>query len=126
MKAIIAALAFVTLAVAHAVPALAIEATVTNESNHCAWITYYTSGSVLDAQWTIRASGWSPPKSDKKFNMATRNQVKVRAEILNGPACEGAKMRDVYDRRDASTFARVQNADARIIDNGKSVWIAFK
>jgi len=118
------------LACAAALAALALPAmagatalTVTNNSTHCAWFTVYTSSGSFDT-WHILSDGsFRPrflyPKQGVGFQIGA-SEVKVRAEVMAGPGCEGGRISDSYDVRKG--ISGQLNATLHNTSNGFNLW----
>jgi hypothetical protein len=104
------------LVVLTAAPAFAITATVDNQSDRCAWITYRTAGSFL-APWSNVASGAVKAHSTKEFTFGAKPEVQVQAEIKHNLDCGGGDVSVIKDTK-KNVMEKHYNADAKIV-----VWV---
>ena len=73
--------------------------TFINESDKCAWFTVYSAGAW--SGWHIVSHGENRPrfvKAGERFTFTSELQeLKVRAEVMAGPECHGARIADTWD-----------------------------
>ena len=73
--------------------------TLVNKSDKCAWFTVYKGAAWSD--WSIVSSKFYQPRFIKpgeevEFREGIQ-ELKVRAEVMAGPDCHGAKIEDTWD-----------------------------
>lgn len=95
-------------------PALAVTASIKNDSPNCAWITWYRGGASR-ASWVIVGGKFRPRfvQPGRSMNVEDFNAyyLKARAEVMPAGGCAGNKIDDVdyVTRGDRLALEKVGN-----------------
>ncbi|MGM3276047.1 hypothetical protein [Ralstonia sp. 24A2] len=105
--------------------ALALNISVKNETNNCAWITVYSAVSLMP--WNQQDARFIKPGAVEDFRIARKADLRVRAEVKSSAECGNTpNVADVHDWRKGLKFTDGPNFDARVVKTGDGkfhLWI---